>query len=242
VILILGEGEDPHTLKVMRHLDEMHAPYVRVWSRDFPQNLQGEFRFSEAGNLFSLSSDHHRIDLRDIDTVWFRRALPPQIAAHLSKEDQEFAKAEAEHFIRAVWRLLHKSHWVNSTRSTNAAESKPYQLLVAQSVGLDIPKTLITNTPSLVPGFFESCEGRMIYKPLTSYARDAEDSSRGPLAVFTNLITRDNLADKLPAVALAPCIFQEYIPKQIELRITVVGRELFTAAIHSQLSEKSKHD
>ncbi|HMW02377.1 MAG TPA: ATP-dependent carboxylate-amine ligase, partial [Acidobacteriota bacterium] len=46
----------------------------------------------------------------------------------------------------------------------------------------------------------------------------------------------------LKAVTHAPCLFQEYIPKKVELRITVVGRKIFAAEIHSQQSQRSKDD
>ena len=32
----------------------------------------------------------------------------------------------------------------------------------------------------------------------------------------------------------APCLFQEYVPKKLELRVTVIGDEIFAAEIHSQ--------
>ncbi len=35
---------------------------------------------------------------------------------------------------------------------------------------------------------------------------------------------------------------QEYVPKDVELRVTIVGRKVFACAIHSQDSELTKHD
>ncbi len=39
-----------------------------------------------------------------------------------------------------------------------------------------------------------------------------------------------------------PIIVQEQIPKQVELRVTVVGRRIFAAEIHSQESNRSRLD
>ena len=44
------------------------------------------------------------------------------------------------------------------------------------------------------------------------------------------------------AIRLCPVIFQAYVPKRVELRITVVGRQVFAAEIHSQHSNHTKHD
>ena len=52
----------------------------------------------------------------------------------------------------------------------------------------------------------------------------------------TRLVGDQELA-VLDNVRYAPVIFQEYIPADVDLRVTVVGDELFAAAIHSQESE-----
>ena len=49
----------------------------------------------------------------------------------------------------------------------------------------------------------------------------------------TRLVREDALS-LLDTVRLAPVIFQEYIPADFDLRVTVVGTRVFPAAIHSQ--------
>src|SRR5439155_26701150 len=39
-----------------------------------------------------------------------------------------------------------------------------------------------------------------------------------------------------------PMILQAYVPKRLELRITVVGRQVFAAEIHSQQTHHTRHD
>src|SRR5260221_5932211 len=41
----------------------------------------------------------------------------------------------------------------------------------------------------------------------------------------------------LDNVKLAPVIFQKYIPADVDLRITMIGEQIFPAAIHSQETE-----
>ena len=41
---------------------------------------------------------------------------------------------------------------------------------------------------------------------------------------------------------MAPVMAQEYVPKKLELRVTIVGEKIFTCAIYSQGSEKTKID
>jgi glutathione synthase/RimK-type ligase-like ATP-grasp enzyme len=52
----------------------------------------------------------------------------------------------------------------------------------------------------------------------------------------TRLLREEDIAH-LETVRLAPVIFQEYVPAEVDLRITVVGDRLFPAAIYSQSTD-----
>src|SRR5690606_17246902 len=51
--------------------------------------------------------------------------------------------------------------------------------------------------------------------------------------VFTNDVTREDLED-LDGLRFSPMTFQEKVDKALELRVTVVGERVFTAAVDSQ--------
>ena len=105
------------------------------------------------------------------------------------------------------------------------AHRKLYQLGIAQQVGLTVPETLISNDPEVATKFVEE-HGieSTIYKSFSG-TRDAWRETR--------LLKEDELS-LIDAVRYAPVIFQEYIDAQFDLRVTVVGKEIFPAAIHSQ--------
>ena len=44
------------------------------------------------------------------------------------------------------------------------------------------------------------------------------------------------------SIEYCPVIFQAYVPKRFELRITVVGQQVFAAEIHSQQTHHTRHD
>lgn len=62
-----------------------------------------------------------------------------------------------------------------------------------------------------------------------------------PEMVYTTLITREHLS-LLETVHTAPCQFQEVIPKRLELRVTIIGDDLFVCEIHSQQDERTSLD
>jgi glutathione synthase/RimK-type ligase-like ATP-grasp enzyme len=125
--------------------------------------------------------------------------------------------------------------WVQNIRH---AENKQLQLQVARELGLEIPRTLITNDPAAVIEFAKSCENGIITKMLSSFA--VYENGRETV-VFTNPVKPEDLED-LSGLRLCPMTFQEAVPKALELRVTVVGQNVFSASIASQSSERAAHD
>ncbi len=59
--------------------------------------------------------------------------------------------------------------------------------------------------------------------------------------IFTTKISKQDL-DRSNELQYAPCMFQEYVPKKTEFRVTIIGNVIRAAEIHSQKSEKTKHN
>jgi glutathione synthase/RimK-type ligase-like ATP-grasp enzyme len=118
------------------------------------------------------------------------------------------------------------------------ADNKQLQLQVASEIGLETPRTLITNDADAVRSFARSCEAGIVTKMLSSFAVYEDGKER---VVFTNPVTVEDL-DDLSGLKLCPMTFQERIPKALELRVTVVGNRVFAAAIDSQTSSAAQHD
>jgi glutathione synthase/RimK-type ligase-like ATP-grasp enzyme len=109
------------------------------------------------------------------------------------------------------------------------AEHKPYQLSVASGIGLRIPPTVITNDPSAIRESFAEFGG-MVVKPARSghVIRNGQEYS-----IFTSRVLEEHL-DELESARWSPAIYQALIPKRFDLRVTIVGRRVFAAAIDSQ--------
>ena len=58
---------------------------------------------------------------------------------------------------------------------------------------------------------------------------------------YTQVVSKRDVA-YARTIRLCPVIFQAYVPKRVELRITVVGQKVFAAEIHSQHSNHTRHD
>jgi hypothetical protein len=70
----------------------------------------------------------------------------------------------------------------------------------------------------------------MVYKPQHSFLQlDAEGS---PVSgVFVTLVTEQQLAANLDSIVIAPCLFQEVVPKRQEVTVYVIGPYVFAAEV-----------
>ena len=172
--------------------------------------------------------------LSEIGAVWMRKKgrfsyrskdLAPQERAH--------ADAETRHLLLGLLYSL-DCYWMSHPLALRAASWKGEQLKRAAGLGFATPASIVTNCPTRVADFIEA-QGEIVFKPASSPSLAAEQVASGErLAVSlpTTMITPDHAGD-LDAVAEAPCLFQRYIPKRHELRVTVIGGEVFSARIHS---------
>ena len=57
-----------------------------------------------------------------------------------------------------------EARWINSPTLDAIASYKPYQLALAQTLGLEIPQTVMTSDPEEAREFWRACEGDVVYK------------------------------------------------------------------------------
>jgi glutathione synthase/RimK-type ligase-like ATP-grasp enzyme len=222
-ILIISEPQDVHTQSVMAALARMGEPDVRILDfRDFPQRMTlAMYLKSRRQSSFGLSfPDGQWVPMESVKSVWWRRpqgfGLP---ATGMDPLARHFAMTEAATAFQGMWQAS-DALWINDVVRDAAAAHKPWQLEIARQIDLAIPDTLITNDPDRVRGFLAEHSGNVVYKPfLQTYHSWRE----------TRLLSHSDLA-MLESVRLAPVIFQQLVPGVADLRVTVIGTEIFAAA------------
>src|SRR5262249_42761750 len=116
---------------------------------------------------------------------------------------------------------------------------KPWQQQLARAVGLCTPRTLMTNDAAQAEEFLRSCPRGAIAKMLAAFA--IYNEKKEERVVFTTALNEAH-RQKLQDLRYCPMVFQERIEKQLELRITVVGRRLFAAAVDSMATPGAEVD
>ena len=101
------------------------------------------------------------------------------------------------------------------------------------SGSLSIPRTLVSNDPIAIRKAFDDF-GSMIVKPArTGHVVHSGDE----YSIFTSRVLREHL-DHLESARYSPAIYQELVPKKHDLRVTIVGHQVFAAAIDSQSDQR----
>jgi RimK-like ATP-grasp domain len=237
VVLAISDHTDMHIPLVGRHLEAMGIPLVQFNTADFPLRVELTHIYEREtrGSLLRLPG-LQPLDCKKIRSVWYRRPEAFLLPVDLPPGQKDFAAAECR---EAIWGLYENTDclWVDWPATVREASNKPHQLDLAQQLGFQIPRTLITNDASLVRSFYEACKGKAIYKTLSRPAitHTKQNSSEPTIdfLVYTTPLEMHHL-DFLDSIRFSPCLFQEYVPKRIELRITVVGDKVYAAEIHSQ--------
>ncbi|HEX2571380.1 MAG TPA: hypothetical protein VH877_17610 [Polyangia bacterium] len=208
----------------------------RVCRRWFPSDLAGDpalLRLSDPGFGVHLSGPDGPIDGRSVDTVWLRRFRVPEIPESLPEGDRVIAKRESESFLRGLNFALGNEgdvFWANTPAAQRVASLKTPQLVAAQQVGLKVPRTLMTNDMDEVRAFFRAAHGRIIYKGFLPAVWEADSSQY----VLQTVLVDEHMLEDTDSLRLSPGIFQEFIPKKYELRVTVFGQTIVAAQITDQ--------
>jgi hypothetical protein len=218
MILIVAPHNDAHARCVAQDLEKMGRPFRFVDSSRLAR--EGRIQFSAGQNRGSAWTcvDGQPIALEAVDTVWHRRRFLPPAGAHHPVDDQKYFHREWTEMIAGVFSSMENAWFVNDPDRQTAAV-KPLQLRLAERLALRIPDTLVTNDPVAAAAFVDRHEERVVHKTLT-----------GPRHRF--LPTKKWSAsdrDVLNQLVLAPTIFQEMVTDCRELRITVIGAQIFAA-------------
>jgi ATP-grasp ribosomal peptide maturase len=226
-VLVLARDLDLAADRVIEALGARDVPVFRTDLAAFPTALEFEARLGVEGWDGVLATAHRQVRLREIRSVWYRHPSRFEPAEGMSATERRHAEAEARAGLGGVLSSL-DTLWVNHP-ARQSDTTKPRQLDVARRVGLAVPDSLITNSPQAVREFAREVDGALAGKTLAASLR--VESGRLQMA-YTRRIEPADL-DDLTGVDTTAHLFQRFLPKAFEARVTVVGNRVFAAAIHS---------
>ncbi len=224
-VLVVARDFDPTVDAVVQDLTDRHVPVFRTDLADFPRRLRLDAQFRSGRWTGRLWNDHHSVALEEIRSIWNRNPSRYVFGESLTTEEQEFCYREAKLGVGGVLASLDVL-WAN--HATDAI-FKPYQWTIASACGLSVADTVITNDPAAARRFVDGVPGETITKAWGP-AGITEDG-RVQVA-YTRRLTADDLAEPGSVSATATTL-QRFVPKAFEVRLTVMGQEVFPVAIHA---------
>ncbi len=241
---------------------DLHARAV-AWSlnaRNIPTKILDPSRFptftnfsitpksspDKALSFAARSGQESAFDLSNVRAVWCRRMMvTPNILDYsgVHPDDLNNVIADSTAFIKGMWYLIKETlppdvPWINPLPHLEGAASKAMQLRIANSVGFNVPDTIMGNDPALIRDFYHRHDGKIIMKPFLQRGWEENSVTR---MQSTIQIEAEHLIDDAP-LQLCPAIYQTLVKKQYELRVVVLGEKIIAAKLDSQSHEHSRLD
>lgn len=202
----------------------INSNYLRINSEDinkinFEINPNGSYICRISNDIFELDS---------VKTIFFRR-IPSKFENFENNADAPYLNNERKHFLEGVFLSLSQAKWINPMFATQIAERKILQLRLAKQFGLIVPKTIITNNPIKADEFLKNNKSSII-KPISNGLQVLTDET---YSIYTSVIEstffekyrKENIFD-------TPVFLQERIQNKFDIRVTIIGNNIFSVAIN----------
>lgn len=219
MILIVTFKNDYTADFIINKLNDKKINYFRFNTDDPP--------FSSLDINVNTQLIHSNL-INSTTSIWYRRLAAPTFDEN-DPYKNNYLSREYQFYLSNLFSSI-KTRWMSYPQNINLAENKLLQLEAAKNLNLKIPKTLISANKSTIEKFIYSNPNRTIIKPL--HINQFSDD-KTTYSIFTNIVTSKDL-QSINDPILFPAIYQEYIEKSFELRITVVGNKYFAAKVDSQ--------
>ncbi|MGA5191862.1 ATP-grasp ribosomal peptide maturase [Streptomyces exfoliatus] len=226
-VLVVTMIDDPTADLVIAELHDRGVPVVRFDSGDFPATLSFTATLGPHGLAGTLSTPSRTAELSRVRSLFYRRPSGFTFT-HLDEQNARFAVTQARYGLGGALASLPGCLYVNHPHRIGDAEFKPSGLAAAVWCGFRVPPTLITSEPDAARVFTKT-HGPVIYKPLSTplYRLDGVSCT-----VEVGEVTTDQIDERVAGTAH---LFQRRVDKVADVRVTVIGRQVFSVRIDSGL-------
>lgn len=216
MILIVSSQEDVHAQCVLQELKTLGKKSAILDTALFGKGISIS-QFDGSSSIVECPALGLSFRSEDIESVWLRRPGRFNLASVVRDEYLDFVVRE---WRDGFWGWLDclSARFVNPLVAQERA-TKLLQIKVANDVGLRTPATCMTNDPTKFIDFVDRFEGRVVHKTMTQIkSRLLETKPWSP-----------EDGEHLSDLPLAPTLVQERIVGSEDIRVTVIGKQLFSA-------------
>ncbi|MBE3465161.1 RimK-like protein [Enterobacter cloacae complex sp. I1] len=220
-VLILSSMYDFSTDLVVQRLENNGDDFIRL---NKEQLSDYEIFLDPINTILRVKGEYVDVETSNVKSVWFRQPVFLRNTPGRSIDiNEQLSLSQWNAFLRGLM-VFDKAYWMNWPQATYAAESKPYQLMIAKKIGFSVPQTIISNSL----GFDKLPSTKFIIKSMDTVLLKENDDC------YFTYTSKANPADfTLDKTKQAPITFQEYIEDKLDIRVTIVGSKVYAVAIKS---------
>lgn len=227
---MISDHRDAHIPFVAKYLDK--SPII-VDPLQFVSGKELTYAFESGKEIVYYDG----VRLQDVKGVWFRKPLPIKAEdLQVAPDFVQYSEAALKRMMSLLFTSLQDATWVSDYYAMVRANNKTLQTAIAHQLGMRVPDTLVTSDAKAANAFIAS-HPRTVTKPLTPIHPTINGR---PKAFFTTLL-KDGFMPDLSQLHLAPAIFQQAIEIVADIRVIVVGDQVFAATVKAEgLPENTK--
>jgi glutathione synthase/RimK-type ligase-like ATP-grasp enzyme len=217
-IVFISAHDDVHLPFVSKHLD-VDDEVIRIDPIGILKGDSLDYEFKDQ----RMTVYYRGHPLTDVSGVWYRRPSPYTTNdIPVVEEEKAYAFSAMNQQVRALNYLLQEALWISKVDAIRKANSKPLQQVVASQLGFNIPDTLYATDPKRAEEFVRQEKTAIAKTPATAFPTSK--------LAFSKVVRPEDGLD-YRGVRMDPFIFQALIKPANELRITVVGSQVFAATV-----------
>jgi len=227
MILIASCSKDMGTLgPVLEVLKKHKAKVVTYFADDVAQGKVAMSYNLSLNGTASFMYDGKHFKSSDVQRAWYRR---PNFFSVAEPDNVKllYLDGQRKDTQTHMWRSIPNERWLNAPDAIKQTNDKCLQMKLAHDQGMVIPNTVISNNWDEIFDLLKTDEVilKMPYGILYE-----EDGSKFLASTIVKRSERSKLARTNPF----PGLWQEYVPKKREWRVTVVGERVFAVVIYTK--------
>jgi glutathione synthase/RimK-type ligase-like ATP-grasp enzyme len=229
-IVVITDTKDAHLPMVQKHLAQ---PFIVIDPRAIVKDNALTFEMKDG----LLAVFHGDVALDNVTSVWYRK--PRVVTADMLPIAQEYKDYSLSAIRRHAMLLLtafQNALWISDFYAMHRASDKTLQLEIAARIGFTVPDTIFSSDTQRAEQFIRK-HATCIMKPITPYTIETATSDKFLYATRIEAAHMPNLDN----LAFGPMIFQQAIEPIYDVRATVVGDQVFAAAIDKKSSTEYAH-
>jgi len=231
--LLVTDASEFNCHKLEMALRQLGTKFIVLDPTFCDRNFGYSLRLGARGDELLFDRNGDAVPLSSIRSVWTRGVSYAGYNRPALYSSANLALAESKHAGDYLWSRLASRFWMNPLPAL-AATNRLIQAQQAQRAGLQVPESIVT-TRGKDAVEFAVAHGDCIIKPICQGGK----FESGPGVIMCSRFDPDSEIDE---VLSAPVLIQQMVPKSYELRVAIVGDQVFSGAIESTLSEKTAVD